>query len=341
MRRFRNIVAWQKADEICKLLSMLTATILVFALPAFADSEYKYAGEFLNVGAGARALGMGGAFVAVADDGTTAYWSPGGLPSLKSREVAFMHCQQFDSLIKTNFISYVHPTARWGTFGVSWLRLGVEDIPRTGFVDANGNLMQDFDDKNDNGIKEPGELYIELPEIVGSFDDIEDGIFLSYGRQLTDNLSAGLNLKIIRQSLDFHSSSGLGIDIGGLYELVNGFKVGLNLQDIPRTRLKWKLTKHEEVIPFSVRFGAAYTGQIPSMKSTITVSANVDTKYDTEMHYGAEWWFMKTLALRVGLDKGRLAVGCGLRMSAFQVDYAFVGHDDLGNTHRISTSVQF
>lgn len=324
-----------------KLVITLMCGIFIFAICASADTDYKYAGEFLNVGAGARALGMGGAFVAVADDGTTAYWSPGGIRSLKSKEINFMHCQQFDNLVKTNFISYVHPTARWGTFGISWLRLGVEDIPRTGFVDINGNLMQDFDDKNDNGVKDPDELYIERPVVVGSFDDIEDGVFLSYGFNVNRQFLAGINLKIIRQHLDFHYSTGFGIDIGGLYELFDGFKVGINLQDVPRTKLTWDLTKHEDIIPFSLKFGAAYTGQIPAFRSTYTVSCSVDTKYYTAMHYGAEWWLMKALALRIGLDDGRLSVGSGMRMSAFQVDYAFVGHDDLGNTHRISTSVRF
>ena len=323
------------------LIGVIIAFVICMA--ASADTDYKYAGEFLNVGAGARALGMGGAFVAVANDGTTAYWSPGGLPLLKSREVAFMHSQQFDNLVKTNFISYVHPTARWGTFGVSWLRLGVEDIPESGYVDSNENDVQDFDDKNKNGVKDPDELYIERPIIVGSFDDIEDGIFLSYGIKASDSLSVGLNLKLIRQALAANSSSGWGIDIGGLYELFGGFKIGLNLQDVSRTKLKWdSASKHEDVIPASVKFGAAYTGQISSLyDSLVTISCSVDTKYDTEMHYGAEWWFMRTLALRIGLDEGRLSVGSGLRISTFQVDYAFIGHDDLGNTHHISTSVQF
>jgi len=325
-----------------KMRIVLAATV-IFAVcwSAPADTEYKYAGEFLNVGAGARALGMGGAFVAVADDGTAAYWSPGGLSSLKSREVDFMHSQQFDNLVKTNFISYVHPTSNWGTFGISWLRLGVEDIPRTGYVDSNGNLKQDYTDKNDNGMKDPGEMYIELPEIVGYFDDVEDGIFLSYGRQLSDNFAAGANLKIIRQSLGTHSSSGFGIDVGALYQLFEGFKVGLNLRDVPRTKISWDLTGHEDEIPFSVRAGAAYTGQVPSLSSIFTLSFSVDTKYDTETHYGAEWWLVRTLALRLGLDDGELSAGCGLRVTTFQVDYAFIGHDDLGNTHRISTSVQF
>lgn len=325
-----------------KIRIMLAATV-IFAIcwSVSGDTEYKYAGEFLNVGAGARALGMGGAFVAVADDGTAAYWSPGGLSSLKSREVDFMHSQQFDNLVKTNFISYVHPTSSWGTFGISWLRLGVEDIPKTGYVDSNGNLKQDYTDRNDNGIKDPGEVYIELPTIVSYFDDVEDGIFLSYGRQLSDNFAAGVNLKIIRQSLGAHSSSGYGIDIGALYQLFEGFKVGLNLRDVPRTKISWDLTGHEDEIPFSIRAGAAYTGQIPSLGSVLTISFGVDTKYDTETQYGAEWWFLQTLALRLGLDNGELSAGCGLRVTTFQVDYAFIGHDDLGNTHRISTSVQF
>ena len=92
-----------------KVSFTITILILLFSFTISAEDTYRYAGEFLNVGAGARALGMGGAFVAVADDGTTAYWSPGGLPALTSKEISFMYCQQFKNLVKTNYISYVHP----------------------------------------------------------------------------------------------------------------------------------------------------------------------------------------------------------------------------------------
>jgi hypothetical protein len=196
-----------------------------------------------------------------------------------------MHCQQFDSLIKTNFIGYVHPTSRWGAFGVSWLRLGVEDIPKSGYVDANENCMQDFDDKNDNGVKDPGELYIERPVVVGSFDDIEDGVFFSYGIKVSNSFSVGMNLKLIRQLLAANASSGWGIDIGGLYELFRGFRIGLNLQDVTRTKLKWdSISKHEDVIPANVKFGAAYTAQIPALYNSVaTVSYSLDARsgYDT------------------------------------------------------------
>jgi len=329
----------------CQLGDKMAVIVFVFMLLSSGLSfaaDYKYAGEFLNVGAGARALGMGGAFVAVADDGTTAYWSPGGLALLESREFSFMYCQQFSSLVKTNFISYVHPKSRFGAFGISWLRLGVEDIPKTGFIDANQNNFQDFDDKNNNGIKEEGELYIEHPIQVSSFDDIEDGILLSYGFKLGNTISTGANLKPIRQMLAENSSTGWGIDIGCIYKPISSFRLGLNLQDVTKTRLKWdSATKHEDVIPFSLKFGAAYIKRLPAIKSDVTFSWSIDTRYGTEMRYGAEWWIMKVIALRIGLYDDRLSVGSGIRVANFQADYAFVGHDDLGNTHRISTSVRF
>ncbi len=325
-----------------RLVFFILLTIFITNQVYAEDNNYKYAGEFLDVGAGARALGMGGAFVAVADDGTAAYWSPGGLAFLESREFSFMYSQQFESLVKTNFISYVHPKSKYGAFGISWLRLGVEDIPKTGYIDANQNNMQDFDDKNDNGIKDEGEFYIERPIKVGSFDDTEDGIFISYGLRAGDNISIGVNLKLIRQMLAENSSTGWGIDIGSIYELFDGFKVGLNIQDLTKTKLKWdSMTKHIDVIPVNFRLGAAYTKNIKSIKSDATISWNLDTKYGTEMRFGAEWWFLKTLALRIGFNESRLTFGTGLRISNFQADYAFVGHDDLGNTHRISTSVKF
>ncbi len=203
-----------------QIFFILLIIILLINYAYAGNNDYKYAGEFLNVGAGARALGMGGAFVAVANDGTAAYWSPGGLALLESREFSFMYSQQFESLIKTNFISYVHPKTKYGAFGISWLRLGVEDIPKTGYIDANQNNMQDFEDKNDNGIKDEGELYIERPIRVGSFDDTEDGIFISYGFRASNNISIGMNLKLIRQMLAENSSTGWGIDIGSIYELL-------------------------------------------------------------------------------------------------------------------------
>jgi len=191
-------------------------------------------------------------------------------------------------------------------------------------------------------VKDPGELYIEHPIQIGSFDDVEDGIFLTFGIKLNELFSTGINIKYIRQSLASNTSSGYGMDLGAIYQLFDGFRMGVNLQDLTKTKLKWdSISKHEDIIPMSVKFGVAYTKPLDALKSQLTLSWSLDTKYGTENHYGVEWWLLDILAMRIGMNVDELSVGAGLRLAAFQVDYAFIGHDDLGNTHRISTSVKF
>ena len=89
----------------------------------------RYAGEFLRIGVGARALGMGSAFMGLSDDGTAAYWNPAGLATLEHREITAMHAEQFGSIVQYDFLSYVMPIgelAMWGTSGVSKARLSGE-----------------------------------------------------------------------------------------------------------------------------------------------------------------------------------------------------------------------
>src|SRR5262245_57375127 len=81
--------------------SLLAAGSLVWMLvvPMTAGAGDKYAGEFLHVGAGARAIGMGGAFIAIADDASAAYWNPAGLPFLGKHEILYQHSEQFRSAV--------------------------------------------------------------------------------------------------------------------------------------------------------------------------------------------------------------------------------------------------
>ncbi|MCK9997375.1 MAG: UPF0164 family protein, partial [Candidatus Krumholzibacteria bacterium] len=95
----------------------------------------KYAGSFMENGGGARALGMGGAFTAVADDPSTTFWNPAGLATLPDRELLLMHSERFGDLIDRDFIAYTQPVG-WSLFGgesagigLSLIRLGIDDIP--------------------------------------------------------------------------------------------------------------------------------------------------------------------------------------------------------------------
>src|SRR2546428_6361855 len=106
------------------------ASVLALAGPAFAT---KYAGEFMKIPIGARAIGMGGAFSAVTDDATAPYWNPAGMVFLPYREVVIQHAEQFGSLLNHDVASVVMPLKREAghllAVGGTIIRLGADDIP--------------------------------------------------------------------------------------------------------------------------------------------------------------------------------------------------------------------
>ena len=75
--------------KVLKTLFLIALSVSTMSA-AFADSAGG-AGAYLKMGVGARALGMGSAFTAMADDATSAFWNPAGLARLQKGEASFMH----------------------------------------------------------------------------------------------------------------------------------------------------------------------------------------------------------------------------------------------------------
>ena len=120
--------------------------------------EGSHPAEFLSLGVGARALGMGGMFVSIANDATAAYWNPAGLTEAGDHAFSTMYSDSFRSgqggflnkgLVQYSFINYVQQIEDIGSVGVSWIRLGVDEIPKTTFIDVNGDgKLGSFQDKD-------------------------------------------------------------------------------------------------------------------------------------------------------------------------------------------------
>src|ERR1044072_292831 len=93
----------------------------------------KYSNEFLNIGAGARGLAMGGAQVASVKDGSSGYWNPAGLVEVKEYpQVNLMHAEYFAGIGKYDFANLTLPVSNGKrTLGISILRFAVDDIPNT------------------------------------------------------------------------------------------------------------------------------------------------------------------------------------------------------------------
>ena len=309
----------------------------------------KYAGEFLNMGVGARALGMGGAFVAMANDASATYWNPAGLVQLSEPEIAIMHSERFAGIVKYDWLSYVHPQQTdvgSSCFGMSLIRLGVDDIPITTLRHED----QPFDPVNNR------------PEVKRWASDAEYALFITYARSVNATISYGGNVKVLRRSVDEYSAWGLGVDMGLFVTPVDRLKLGINLQDATTTLVAWDTGTRESISP-TLKIGGAYLLGLNIFRGYVTPAIDVDIrferrKYASEFHwgdvsadirFGAEYWFRNLFALRMGSDDiGRFSAGTGFRfgqmglnIEQIGLDFAFLTKGDLDNTYRISASVGF
>ena len=342
---------------------VLAALVLLLAIPAQAT---KYAGTFMENGGGARALAMGGAFTAVADDPSTTFWNPAGLTGLTRSEILVMHSERFGDLIDRDFAAYVQPVS-WsvlgGTdagFGISVIRLGVDDIP---FTDHLTPLL----DTDQPG--EPGYGEIDDTEILGILDlqdeiryksNQELALMLSYGESL-GRWHVGANLKFVRQSIGDYSSLGVGMDLGlRRPHIWRNLDFGLKLQDVTTTYLHWSTGRNEVITPAVVP-GLAWRQPLPDWNMDFTVAGSMETRFDNRRsadqysagsisgnaHLGLEVGFSGKVFLRTGFDSGwnagNVTAGAGFRLNPLTVDYAYAGDSlDIDEvTHRISVSYQF
>ena len=340
--------------------------IIGFILPSTvkAADEGAHAAEFLSHGVGARALGMGSAFVAVADDATATYWNPAGLTKVKKHSFSAMYSDTFSTgdgnwltrgLVTYNFLNYVYQIEDIGSLGLSWIRLGVDDIPRTTFRDTNKNgKLGDFHDINNNNIKDEGELFIDKPVVAEYFSNTDNALLISYARQVHSMVAVGGNLKLLNQSIFDYGGNGFGIDIGLIAEPYKGLRLGAMLLDATGTQIRWNTPdKPTFTRTRRLRFGAAYHFTVPRLgKGAISVDVETD-QADLEvgsngggliLRAGAEYWLFDTVALRAGRNGDGFSAGAGVRVKvntmSFFINYAFNTHT-LGGSQRISVSGEF
>ena len=185
-------------------------------------STPKYSNEFLNIGVGARALGMGNVQAAIANDATAGYWNPAGLVGLPFKyNVALMHSELFAGIAKNDYGSFAMPLDSGSTLAVSVIRLGVDDI-------ADTRRLQ-----NEYG-------YIQY-DSIRFFSVADYAMLLSYARRsnLIQGLQLGASAKIIYRNVgSFANAYGFGIDAGA--QLHRGsWQFGVMAKDITTTFTAW------------------------------------------------------------------------------------------------------
>jgi hypothetical protein len=207
--------------KICLIFSMI--------LPLTASSQLrKYSNEFLNIGAGARGLAMGGAQVASANDATAGYWNPAGLTGIKEHpNVGLMHAAYFGGIAKYDYLSAAKPIQNnKRALGFSILRFAVDDIPNTLFlVEPDGRVNYDN---------------------IQTFSTADYAFLVSFAQKIKDTekkrISFGVNAKVIYRKVGkFASAWGFGLD-AGLQMHGPKWHLGVVARDITTTFNAWSFT---------------------------------------------------------------------------------------------------
>ena len=339
-------------DTRWKLVAtFLMACTLVGSVNAQVTKVGTTAAKFLSIPVGARALGMGGAFVAVASDASAMYWNPGGTAKLTQMEALFEHANWLAD-ISFNYGGLVIPLEDLGTVGVNFTSLTMPEMERTteDYPDGTGTTFT-----------------------AGSF-----AIGASYARDLTDWFSIGVNFKYINEYIMNSSATGFAMDLGTLFSTpFAGLKFGAGIsnfgtkmqmsgQDLlvvkpisnnagANQSINAALTTDAFDLPLTLRIGFAYQPiDNEDQLLTIAVDALHPNDNSESVSFGAEYTaFHRILTLRggykdLGMKDGdeQFTLGGGLRYEISpgiiaKVDYAFERFNRLNNVHKFGIGIMF
>jgi hypothetical protein len=341
-----------------KILILIVITLLpVLGLSqSFQNNVSKVgtsAASFLEIPVGAPAIGMGGAFVGIANDISAIYWNVAGIAHLDKNEVVVMH-DNWIAETSFDFAALVFKAGAFGTLGLSITSLTMDDmIVRT----------------------------IEKPEGTGEYYSAGDlAIGLSYAWELTDRFAIGFTGKYIQQKIWHMTAHAMAIDVGTTFrtDLFNGMTIGAAISNFGSPmklagRDTRRLTRIDENklgssgqvpqniemdswdLPLLFQIGVStnvYKNE--TYRLTVALDALHPSTNDESVNFGAELAFKEFFFIRSGYNslflpeaEGGFCIGAGLNTkmllstSVVKFDFAFRDMGRLENIQIFSVSVDF
>lgn len=335
-----DVLSGRRISFLRFLVSLgMTIWVVIFVLIfpysiVYAGSENRgtTTATFLKIGVGARPAGMGGTFVAIADDINALYWNPAGLAQITRNEFSATYIQWFEG-INMQYLGYVFPLKNKSALAASITYLSANDIEKR---DDTGKLLGEI--KN---------YHLSLP--------------VAYSLKINPFLALGGTVKFISQVYDSDKGNTLVADFGALLTPIKNLNFGVCLQNIG-SELKTGGKKNK--LPTTLKTGLAF--RIPNIKSAI-VSLDYDFPTDNEpkLHSGIEYTFKDNFYLRAGYEQMKdLSKNAGLTLGLgfvtywtkeettwgktgtegavkIVIDYALVSYGEFGYTHRFSLGMKF
>jgi len=295
------------------LVLAITVSTLFARDAAAAAGETGFA--FLKLGVGARPMGMGSAYVAIADDATATYWNPAGLASLTGTQITAMHNEWIQD------------------FRQEFVAVGTKLGPGVVGFSFGGFYTSELEERDDTGV------------LTGHFGFNDVAMTGAYGLNLASGLDVGLSARYLREMIDVEDATTFAFDLGAKYRIgESGFTLGAAVQNLGGDPT---LVVEKIPLPTTVRAGAAFGRALNSLhgKGTLTAEVRKVRSEDARFHLGGEFDYKDRVAFRVGgkfgYDEEDLSFGLGFTQSRIRFDYALVPlSSDLGTTHFFSLSAR-
>jgi len=305
-------------------MRLIISTITIaFSLAQFAIASDSggFAGAFLRNGVGSRALGMGGAYTAVAEGAEAVYFNPAGLSF--SDKVNFSSGYKALSLDRhLTFAAISFPIRNEATMAASWLNAGVSDVT------GRGNSRQ----------------------IYGEIKDSNNAFALSFAKMIRDLISFGANLRYVQTKLDDIDVFTVGFDAGVLATPYDNIFVGAVAQNIG-SEFRWDTGTYwnqggtyTEKIPIVFKFGMS--ARLFAEKFIPSIDFETSDKSEFKFRAGAEYWlvrkvirqvedeyeegtyhdveeYVRQAGFRIGLDRGVPTFGLSVMREIGKINFGF------------------
>lgn len=311
-----------------KKTSILVLTILyLLSSAAFAGrSDVGTSGAvFLKIAPGARPAAMGEAFSAIGDDVNSIFYNPAGTAGLNGPEFTAQYGSWFQG-ISYNVLGAVYPAGRLGSFGLGIINLGVSGMEKRAADTADPD---------------------------GTFESADFAYIINYSREVRQDLSAGINAKIISQKIDNAASSSYAGDAGILWKTpFDNLSCGVAVQNFGS---QVKFSSGEDPLPLIIKAAASYERQINN-SSFLKAGLETGLPRDNDQYFSAGGEYSRQImeelsaSARAGYKTvsqeklgglSGLSAGAGIVWKEFGFDFAWVPYGELGDTFRYALVVKF
>ena len=277
---------------------------------------------------GVRPLGMGGAFVALADDASAIMFNPAGLGQIEKAELATAYDKLYaglgDDSLGRGLISYVYPSPLYGAFAVNAAILHAPMYDETTVTLGYGKAF--------------GQLYLGV-NAKGLFASLEKNEYTKNDPLFNTGMSA----------------NGVAIDMGILWKASDILSFGIAALNVNQPDMSFSGDGASRV-PLMLQTGIALKlgSAVPAVDLTY-INKEISGKRDVNLHFGLESWLAdESVALRCGVNLYDMSVGASYVFGQgndtdAQLDYAFRyplsfrenAVRDIYGTHQFSLNVRF